>query len=223
MNCRDFRKEVDKEISSFNSWDSWINYLSFHLYSPTGGLNSLESGTISTNSGGVHFWFELDTNFRGFGSYFILEIFAEALYGKRFDYHNPKGLESKFKELLMYLNPGIADQWDYFKTFSKKAHGFKDAKFWMGNIIQNFCDHALKWSVMNDIPLFHHRVPKETLFTKFFLGRAYSQKHNVEYHSKRYITVFSFLVAANQFFDAYRLQYRLPSNYLDDVELRLTT
>ena len=220
ISYKDLHKEVDRELSGFTNW---FDYLKESKRSLTGRLNSLESGTIKTNKQGIHFWFEKDTNFRGFGSYFILEIFAEALYGERFDYHNPKGLEGKFKEFLMYLNPGIADQWDYFKAFSKKAHGFKDAKFWMGDIIQDFCDHALKWSVVNDIPLFHHRVPKETLFTKFFLGRVYRQKHHVEYHSKRYIPVSSFLTVANEFFDAYRLQYRQPSNYIDDIELRLTT
>lgn len=123
----------------------------------------------------------------------------------------------------MYLNPAIADQWEAFKDLSGGAYGLNDVNFWMSDIVQDFCDHALKWSVMNDIPLFHHRVPKETLFTKFFLGRAYWQKHNVEYLFKRDIPVSSFLTAANEFFDAYRLQYRLPSNYIDDIELRLTT
>lgn len=221
MVYKDLHKEVERELSEFTNWFDYLTNSSRRLY---GGLNHLGLPTIKTNNQGVHFWFELDTNFRGFGSYFILETFAEALYGERFDYYNPKGLESKFKEFLMYLNPGIADQWDYFKAFSKKAYGIKDAKFWMGDIIQDFCDHALKWSVVNDIPLFHHRVPKETLFTKFFLGRVYRQKLHVEYHSKYdYIPVFSFLVAANECFDAYRLQYRLPSNYLEDIELRLTT
>jgi predicted GIY-YIG superfamily endonuclease len=231
MGYKNLHKEVERELSEFTNW---FDYLTNSSRRQCGGLNHLGSGIIKTNNQGVHFWFEPAINFRGFGSYFILETFAEALYGECFDAealygecfdcYNPKGLESKFKEFLMYLNPGIADQWDRFKGLSKKAHGFKDAKFWMGDIIQDFCDHALKWSVVNDIPLFHHRIPKETLFTKFFLGKVYKQKLHVEYHSKyNYIPVFSFFVAANECFDAYRLQYRLPSNYLEDIELRLTT
>lgn len=173
---------------------------------------------------GLKFWIEKDLKVAS-GGRFILTDFAEVLHGKPLD-QNPEGLEKRFRSLLMHLHPPIADQWEPFKREFKNMRGINDERFWMRDIVQDFCDHALLWSTVNDIKLFNYTVSREALFTKFFLEHPYKRKHQVEELNKgRYISVDAFILALIEHFeDAYGLEYCIRDTYnprRDPISIRV--
>jgi predicted GIY-YIG superfamily endonuclease len=125
----------------------------------------------SSNQGNDHykFWIEKEPAAQGVGSAVILDDFHKAINGENFDLDSV-GVEERFLSLLPYLIPSIANQWESFKRASSEK------KYWhMGDITEDFCDHALMWAHYNRLKLFHPDVPRELLFTKFFLENPYTQ------------------------------------------------
>jgi len=159
------------------------------------------------------------------GSTTILDEFHQAINGYSFDLDS-RGIEERFLSFLPYLNPDIANQWKPFKRVSSEK------TFWsIGDIIQDFCDHVLMWSHLNNLELFNPDVPKELLITKFFLESPFNQKCHVEDAFKHYVSTADYVDGVRLFLGnyqpQYQLQYRILENYnsrrdylCDSVELR---
>jgi len=172
------------------------------------------------------FWIEKEPAAQGVGSAMILDNFHKAINGESFDLESV-GVEERFLNFLTYWNPRIAGQWESFKRASSEK------KYWhMGDIAQDFCDHALMWAHFNNLNLFHSDVPRELLFTKFFLENPYTQKCYIEGVFRHYVSTADFVNAAKSYFidyqPEYRLQYRVLEGYdsrrdylCDSIELRL--
>jgi hypothetical protein len=182
----------------------------------------------SSNQGNDHykFWIEKEPAAQGVGSAVILDDFHKAINGENFDLDSV-GVEERFLSLLPYLSPSIANQWESFKRASSEK------KYWhMGDITEDFCDHALMWAHYNRLKLFHPDVPRKLLFTKFFLENPYTQCCYIEGIFRHHVSTSDFVNAANSYFrdyqPDYRLQYRILEGYdsrrdylSDSIELRL--
>jgi predicted GIY-YIG superfamily endonuclease len=160
------------------------------------------------------FWIEEEPAVQGVGSTIILDDLHKAINGESFDLDSI-GVEERFLSFLPYLNPDIANQWEPFKRASNEK------KHWhTGDIIQDFCDHALMWSYYNELMLFHSDLPKDLLFTKFFLENPYRQKSYVEEIFKQYVPTTDFVTAARDYFKNYRPQYQLQYRVLEGYDSR---
>jgi len=206
---KDFHSWTDAVVSELGGWYGYLNAVAEGLGVLLNFEDPVNPNYLESRS---KFWIEREPPIRGSGSTVILDYFCEAINGEMFNL-NPPGIEKRFKNLLLYLNPGVADQWAPFKRESKFIYGYNNEQFWMSDIVQDFCDHALMWSTINNISLFDRKTPKELLFTKFFLENPYRQKHHIEDLVKRYISTSTFILAVVEFFDAYPLQYRVREDY----------
>jgi hypothetical protein len=110
-----------------------------------------------------------------------------------------------------------------------KLHGLTgDVDIWIPDIIESFCDHILMWNEAQHLTLFDDEAPKHLIFTKLFLDKPRLYKHLVEDFTERYISPSAFILAAEEFFESHRLQYRIDEDYdpnehylCERVDLRL--
>jgi hypothetical protein len=217
----DYYAWVSKRIPNLGGWSEYIDKLMGvdrdpEIFTEVYGcvpLNFSEPREPYNQYGSrLKFWIEEDLKVTS-GGQFILDDFAEIVNGKILD-PNPEGLEKRFRSLLMHLNPAIADQWEPFKREYKNMRGINDERFWMRDITQDFCDHALIWSTVNDINLFNTMVSDRALFTKFFLENPPKQKYHVERIHNRYVSLSAFILALiERFEDMHGLQYRIEKSY----------
>jgi hypothetical protein len=225
----DYYSWVNRYVPNLGGWSEFISNFSGVDRDP--GIFTEVYGCVPLNFedprepcnqyGSSHkYWFNRNLKVAS-GGWLIMTDFAEALHGKPLD-QNPEGLEKRFKSLLMHLYPAIADQWEPFKREYKRMRGINDERFYMGDITQDFCDHALLWSTVNNINLFNLTVSDRALFTKFFLEHPYKRKHQVErlYQNEDdenddcYVSVDAFILALIEHFeDMYGLEYRIRESY----------
>jgi len=224
----------------FSSWvTKWIPKSAAFLksflprFSPNGipdctPLNFEDSRDLYNQYGGISkFWVYRDLKITS-GSKFILKYLAEIVYGEPLDI-NSGGLEKRFRSLLDYLNPTIADQWEPFKREFRSMHGIADEHLWMRNLVEDFSNHTLVWSVVNYVDLFSTRVSDRVLFTKFFLESPLEQKYFIEKVFDCHVSLSAFILALVEYFeDMYGLEYRIKADYdsrydyiCNQVELRL--
>jgi len=218
----DYYSWVNKYIPNLGGWLEFIDRLMGgdrdpEIFTQVYGcvpLNFSDPREICNQYGSSQkFWIDRDLKVTE-GGQFLLQGFAEVLHGEPLD-QNPEGLEKRFRSLLMHLHPPIADQWEPFKREYKNMRGINDERFWMRDITQDFCDHALLWSTVNRIKLFNYTVNREALFSKFFLEHPSKHKHQVEkLNNHRYVSVSAFILALIEHFeDAYGLEYRIRDSY----------
>ena len=191
-------------------------------------LNFKDSRDLYNQNGSTSkFWFYRDLKITS-GSRFILKYLAEIVYGEPLDI-NSEGLEKSFRNLLECLNPTIAAQWEPFKREFRNMHGIADERLWMRNLVQDFSNHALIWSVVNYIDLFSTVISDRALFSKFFLESLLEQKYFIEKTFDCYVSLSAFILALVEYFEnAYGLEYRIKADYdsrydyiCDQVDLRL--
>lgn len=177
-------------------------------------------------------WIEREPGVKGDGNLVLLYYMAEAIHGEVFDFEFPEvpSLEHRFThDILRHLHPEVKFQWEQFKREYMKLHGLTgDVEYWIPDIIESFCDHALMWHEAHHLPIFDDEAPKHLIFTKLFLGMPGLYCHLVSDFTERYVSPTAFILAATEFFENHRLQYRIDEDYdpnehylCERVDLRL--
>ena len=162
-------------------------------------------------------WIEREPAVKGNGNLVLLYYMAEAIHGEVFDFEFPEvpSLEHRFiNNILCHLHPELRFQWEQFKRKYMKLHGLTgDVDIWIPDIIESFCDHALMWNEAQHLTLFDDKAPKHLIFTKLFLGMPRLYNHLVSDFTGRYVSPTAFILAAEEFFENHRLQYRIDKDY----------